>query len=64
MIALGDDPGDLAGLRHEQRADVPRDHPLDRLEHGGAGVDPENLAALLLEDLSESVHVTESYHDG
>ena len=57
VVALGDDSGDLAGLRHEQRTDVPRDHSLDRLEHGGACVDPENLAALLLEDLSEPVHV-------
>src|SRR5512132_2022002 len=51
VVALCDDPRDLAALRHEQRPDVGLDHPLHRLEHRGVRLDPERLMALLVEDL-------------
>jgi hypothetical protein len=47
----------LALLGHEQRSDVRLDHPLHRLEDRGVRLDPENLSALLIEDLRQLIHL-------
>ena len=56
VVALGEDPGDLALDGDEERADVGVYHLPDRVEHGRVGVDLEHVPALLLEDLGDGAH--------
>jgi hypothetical protein len=56
VVALGDDPDDVAAVGDEKRADVRVDHPLDRVEDGRVRVDPEHLAPLPLQDLRDVAH--------
>jgi hypothetical protein len=56
VAPLGDDPGDLAALDHEQRSDVRLDHLLHGLEDRGVRLDLEDVGAFLVEDLRQLIH--------
>jgi hypothetical protein len=56
VVALGDDSRELPAFGHDERADVPFDHGLDGIQHGGRAVDPEDIAALRVEDVGDVCH--------